>query len=1105
MGIVNVFKGLGPEREIHRFNGRIGKRLNLDWKHCKMLLGDREITKNYSVGENDVVYIREYPGALSTGLLIGAIVVGVLSAGAAVASGLYARHQVRKAERAMEESLRRIRNDNRRRDIESIPHLSGARNEFAEGKQAPIILGRHMFAPYFLSEPYMTPEGEDGEDLYWYGTFLVGQTGLNLEKLRNGTIDLASFEGNSETPSGTYRFDSPPASDGDGPPPFHDPENRAEIRQTGRFDETVFNERWEDSLESSVELDRKRKDEAGTVEDIWIEDDGPEPVIRESAGFPMRLEAEILVDGLHGWDGNRGVPVNATVELRVEWAPDETGPWAALPGWENMTLTRNSMRQMRFVAAIDLPASVYSAAGKPVYVRATRLSRRHAGGYRSRTVLSALRTRQYSPLLSDGERLVPAGNMAPSLVDKFCRIGVKIKVNENTREALDRFSVIASMTGRTRDGSRWSDGKTATSNPAAVALEVLTGLVHEPSRHRDSEVDLESLGELYDWCDSREVTVAGSGLRPVRLESCGVLTGATRKLDVLRAILATCDAGLYVSEFGKLRFWYDDFQTEPVALLNPQRIVSMTESRDLSRRLDGYAVNFTDRDGDWSERTERVLRPGAERVEGKNTFDRFSPEYVTDYYHAMWLARRTMAREILQPGEISVEVGREGRHFVPGSLIKVSHEGFRIGAGSGEIVENIVVNNEIAGIRTMERHDIHRDRDYWVDFYAVDGGRNHVVTRQIQSVGEYTDILTFTVPIPLGHDAPAAGNIVSVIDGLREGVARVWESRRCVVMDSGPTGTGYRLTLARYDDEIYRTSAIDAIPEYRSRILPSAPRVYGAVPREPYSPPPRGAVPEIGENGNWWIGGVDTGISASGIPGTAPHIGPNGNWWVGGTDTGVPARGPAGNTPSVGPNGNWWIGGADTGHKALGEDGSAPHIGANGNWWIDGVDTGIRAHGEDGKHTDYRFAVSDDVSLPPGFLWRNNPNWTDWSPGTSPTPFTVENGVARLTGGSWMTGPNPNIGGIIGRTVMARARLVGALDESDGLSIRGLRTVRPVTREWAWVRFNTSVEMSVATLQLGLGGGNTNAVEISDLLIFDGLADDWHDTPLPWMQTNSCG
>ena len=127
-----------------------------------------------------------------------------------------------------------------------------------------------------------------------------------------------------------------------------------------------------------------------------------------------------------------------------------------------------------------------------------------------------------------------------------------------------------------------------------------------------------------------------------------------------------------------------------------------------------------------------------------------------------------------------------------------------------------------------------------------------------------------------------------------------------------------------------------------------------------------GVTPNIGENGNWWINGVDTGVPAKGQDGedgedgVTPHIGSNGNWWIGNVDTGVPAKGQDGEdgaTPEIGSNGNWWIDGVDTGIPAQGkdgqdgQDGEMPNItiGSNGNWYINGEDTGVPAQGKDGQ------------------------------------------------------------------------------------------------------------------------------------------------------------
>ena len=105
---------------------------------------------------------------------------------------------------------------------------------------------------------------------------------------------------------------------------------------------------------------------------------------------------------------------------------------------------------------------------------------------------------------------------------------------------------------------------------------------------------------------------------------------------------------------------------------------------------------------------------------------------------------------------------------------------------------------------------------------------------------------------------------------------------------------------------------------------------------------------------------------ADGQNGVTPNIGDNGNWWIGGEDTGIPAKGQDGKpgddgaTPVIGENGNWWIDGVDTGVPAKGQDGKPGDdgqmpditIGENGNWYINGEDTGVPAQGKDGNNGD---------------------------------------------------------------------------------------------------------------------------------------------------------
>lgn len=108
-----------------------------------------------------------------------------------------------------------------------------------------------------------------------------------------------------------------------------------------------------------------------------------------------------------------------------------------------------------------------------------------------------------------------------------------------------------------------------------------------------------------------------------------------------------------------------------------------------------------------------------------------------------------------------------------------------------------------------------------------------------------------------------------------------------------------------------------------------------------------GDTPEIGENGHWWISGVDTGVPATGEKGDTPVIGENGHWFIGDIDTGLSSRGATGPAPVIAENGNWTIDNVDTGVKAAGHT-PVITVGENGHWFVDGVDTLTKAQGEQG-------------------------------------------------------------------------------------------------------------------------------------------------------------
>ncbi len=115
-----------------------------------------------------------------------------------------------------------------------------------------------------------------------------------------------------------------------------------------------------------------------------------------------------------------------------------------------------------------------------------------------------------------------------------------------------------------------------------------------------------------------------------------------------------------------------------------------------------------------------------------------------------------------------------------------------------------------------------------------------------------------------------------------------------------------------------------------------------------------GISPEIGENGNWWIGTTDTGVKAmgeKGEDGDTPYINNEGFWCISETVTTFKAAGTNGNdgdTPYINADGFWVIGDQTTTVKAKGINGTTPHISDDGYWYIGTEKTTQKAQGEKG-------------------------------------------------------------------------------------------------------------------------------------------------------------
>lgn len=110
---------------------------------------------------------------------------------------------------------------------------------------------------------------------------------------------------------------------------------------------------------------------------------------------------------------------------------------------------------------------------------------------------------------------------------------------------------------------------------------------------------------------------------------------------------------------------------------------------------------------------------------------------------------------------------------------------------------------------------------------------------------------------------------------------------------------------------------------------------------DPNDPTATWPTDKISEKDFWeYLSGAD------GKNGSTPQIGENGNWWIDGQDTGVAAKGKDGQDGQDGQDGEDGQDGQDGQDGTNGQNGESPVIGVDGNWWIGDINTGIPSNGK---------------------------------------------------------------------------------------------------------------------------------------------------------------
>ena len=795
MALIHVYNGIGNEVTTYHGSGMVKDAVpGIDWEHALILRAGRAISPDYRLQDDDIIFIRILPTAMTTALIATAITLAVIGVAGGIIAGAMLYNQRVELE-ALQNAQKAAKS---KHTIDKLPFVKGAQNSAATGQYFPYLIGESLFTPYLLSPPHYTLAGPRGEDQYLNLVLECGFNDILIKKLAMKNTTVKTWT-NSAAQNGVYHFDKGL---------YYDRRNRIEIRQTGDFTISAFNKKIIGVGVNKQIPHEHASDDA--EENARIEKEWKQGVIQELASHPMAVEVIVLFDGLRKFEDDAWI--SQSVTLKAEWTnnPESPSPdWHSFDsgfyqnGNTSFKFTYNTRKQMRYCAYQTF--SAYESYGKKISVRLTRVTPKAKGNSQENVIFLAAQTICYDAKKSTADTLIPASVLEPDKRDKCTRIGIRVIANENTSGMLDSFSVIQAGLARTWDSASrsWSAQKKPTRNLASWVLEILTSPHHIPSQYKDDELDLASFGAWYEYCE-REGFYAD-----------GVLTKGEKKKNTLETLCHNGNASLVYNEFtGKIEVAIDNGRPYSVALLNSENIISIQTSKTFKRKTDGKKVTYINREAGYDADSVIFMRNGKEYNPETDTITTTALKYITDYRMAYKYVWRQMAEEASAPRTVVVKVGAEGAYYPLFSRVEVQHKALPAGIAHaivkevtwwGDLLKTIILDSPV---------QFPHGKRCGVLVHCVDNKGHGVCAVEVAGTGK-TDTLQVVSSLRKSADSiPHAGDALSFgmldIDGGFSAVTRTMK-----IVGIEPADYGYSLTLKDYNADLYKYGTL---PEYKSNI-----------------------------------------------------------------------------------------------------------------------------------------------------------------------------------------------------------------------------------------------------------------------------------------------
>ena len=765
---------------------------NIDFENAVLIVNGKKKTSDYIIKSNDIVTVRAMPADLTeTPWWVSTFFIpfGFIIQPAQIA------YKARKEAEQAEKELEKIKKLTNAADIDNRPFLRGASNTIATGKSQPYLCGRNFLTLYLFSKPYYKISGADGEKQEVFNILEGGFKGIVLEKLGIGDTVIKTFS--DKTPqNGVYEINDGLFADG-----------IVEIIQNGEQFSTLTE--LNNKVVSNVinrEIERSSKVSAGDAEDLIFSLDPNAQSVEIAIKFPY---------GLYAYNDDND-KIETTVTITPEYSLDGGSTYNTFSFDNGNTFRRNTTKELRYTARYDFTLSDYETLNNKnqtsIIVR-VRSDGNDDPKIRNDCYLFYYQSKIFDPdkssapagvLDDDGEAgLVPCLNVEDRERGFSCIIGMKLKATKNNEKKLTQINYIATSTARLWDGTAWGNTKQPTRNPAAIALEVLTSDIHPASRYNDSEIDLQAWGALYEKCERDGIKFDY------------VITQNQKKNDTLEKIATVCNAAIYKDIYGRISVAIDQPQENSIAVYNPQNIISITNRKIFSRRVDALRIKYIDSANDtFKENTYTVTRlengqPVA--IDENSIIKEVTATGITEHAQIVKYGRRLMAIDELRQITTTLQIGNEGTYYTPFAKISIQDPSLNRDAQDAVVQEVEYYGGLLKKIYLKNPVTFTTARNYGVIVNCTDENGAHPLALKISGSGTTSVLQVETNYREAESVQPAKNNVLSFGELDNDGeFSKI--THDYIITRIERAGAGFTLDLQEYNAAIYESGEI---PPYK--------------------------------------------------------------------------------------------------------------------------------------------------------------------------------------------------------------------------------------------------------------------------------------------------